>query len=117
MSFFISDSLKDVISEDDLMPTSKNNKLKIKFKTSNEKIHAYQIKKIVFNNRYDKLDIKSDKENLKNILHMNNEDIFYSLSLNDDDYIHTKGILKINCLEINNEDNYITCQIVIDKQG
>tara|TARA_R110001592_G_scaffold151153_1_gene377362 strand:+ start:3622 stop:3987 length:366 start_codon:yes stop_codon:yes gene_type:complete len=121
VSFFVSDSLKNIITEDDLIgasPIKINDvveKLMLQCHTDHIKNFKLEVIKIELNQDHNSMLVITSKECLPQIFHANNLDIEYSIILNEISLMQDKGVFKLNTLEINNEDNYVTCQIVINK--
>ena len=61
--------------------------------------------------------IVTDTEGLANIFNSDNKKIDYSIILNDNQYMQSSGTLYLDKLEVNKEDNYVTCKIDIFKRG
>tara|TARA_R110000823_G_scaffold66390_3_gene155405 strand:+ start:2529 stop:2900 length:372 start_codon:yes stop_codon:yes gene_type:complete len=122
MSFFVSDSLKSIISEEDLVATSPikitevSENLTIHVLTDQDKNFELEIIEINFHSLTDNFIVVTSKEYLPNIFNAHNRCIDYSIMLNEKQFMQDKGTLNLIKLEINNEDNYVTCQIVINKQ-
>ena len=120
MSFFISDSLKGVISEEDLKASSpikiKDEKTKIylSFETKKE-VFKFVLLKVDFNSKTTQAIIQTETTELSKILTLQNNFSDYYISIDDFKYDINTGTLKIRSLEINNEDNYVTCKIDIIK--
>ena len=121
MSFFVSDVLKNVITEDDLVASSPikvsevSENLKIHILTEKDKNLELDITKIKFNLSRDVFIVVTSKELLPNIFNAHNHCIEYSIMLNKKHFMQNKGTFKLVELEVNNEDNYVTSQIVINK--
>mgnify|MGYP000341912234 CR=1 FL=1 len=122
MSFFVSDSLKSIISEEDLVATSPikfnevSENLTIHVLTSQDKNFELEITKVNFHSLRDSFTVVTNKECLPAIFYAHNLCIDYSIMLNKTQFMQDKGSFNLVELEINNEDNYVTCQIVINKQ-
>ena len=122
MSFFVSDSLKSIISEEDLVATSPikitevSENLTIHVLTDQDKNFELEIIEINFHSLRDEFIVMTSKEYLSEIFNAHNRCIDYSIMLNEKQFMQDKGTLNLIKLEINNEDNYVTCQIVINKQ-
>jgi|TARA_R110000824_G_scaffold87021_2_gene214830 hypothetical protein len=122
MSFFVSDSLKSIISEEDLVATSPikitevSENLTIHVLTDQDKNFELEIIEINFHSLRDEFIVMTSKEYLSEIFNAHNLRIDYSIMLNKKQFMQDKGTFNLVKLEINNEDNYVTCQIVINKQ-
>ena len=122
MSFFVSDSLKSIISEEDLVATSPikitevSENLTIHVLTDQEPNFELEIIEINFHSLRDEFIVMTSKEYLSEIFNAHNLRIDYSIMLNKKQFMQDKGTFNLVKLEINNEDNYVTCQIVINKQ-
>jgi len=122
MSFFVSDSLKSIISEEDLVATSPikitevSENLTIHVLTDQDKNFELEVIKINFHSLRDEFIVVTSKEYLSEIFNAHNLCIDYSIMLNKKQFMQDKGTFNLVKLEINNEDNYVTCQIVINKQ-
>ena len=122
MSFFISDSLKGVISEKDLEAESpiklieENEKIFIRI-NSEEDVFECELISINFNKKRDEIKVLTDKHNLINIFNIENKQVMYSIILNEKQHMQNSGIVYIDKLEVNKEDNYSVCKIDICKRG
>lgn len=123
MSFFISESLKGVITEEDLAAESpikiieEKERLQIQFyNTDTEKFKAKLIK-INFCDEVTKITVSVGEEDLKNIFNCNNKKVNYFIPLYGCQHMQDCGVFIINKLETNNEDNYVTCKIDIIKRS
>jgi hypothetical protein len=122
MSFFVSDSLKSIISEEDLVATSPikitevSENLTIHVLTDQDKNFELEVIEINFHSLRDEFIVVTSKEYLSEIFNAHNLRIDYSIMLNKKQFMQDKGTFNLVKLEINNEDNYVTCQIVINKQ-
>lgn len=123
MSFFVSDSLKGIITEKDLeadspikIVESKNN-LTILFVDEANDSFDCELSTISFSELLDEMTIVTDTEGLANIFNSDNKKIDYSIILNENQYMQSSGTLYLDKLEVNKEDNYVTCKIDIFKRG
>tara|TARA_A100001201_G_C4091387_1_gene202190 strand:+ start:473 stop:847 length:375 start_codon:yes stop_codon:yes gene_type:complete len=123
MSFFVSDSLKDIISEKDLEADSPikivegKEVLTISFYNDNTESFECGLGSISFSELLDEISIVTDTEGLANIFKSDNEKVDYSIILNGNQYMQSSGTLYLDKLEVNKEDNYVTCKIDIFKRG
>jgi len=118
MSFFVSESLKGIISEEDISITSttKVDKEKVYINVQSESIEPFKLllKAISFNTLLDEIVTTIDNQTLSMLFSCHNKKINYSIFLNNNQYMIDTGVMVIKELEIN-KDNYVTCQIVINK--
>jgi|TARA_R110000824_G_scaffold53018_1_gene147044 hypothetical protein len=120
VSFFVSDSLKGIITEEDLMASSpisikeKHIPVLLNFK-SDKSFFTFKLIKINFEKNITEINIRTDNSRLNKILSLQHKIVDYSISINDSEHMLNSGTLKIRSLEVNNEDNYITCKIDIIK--
>lgn len=122
MSFFVSDSLKGLVSEEDLQGMSpikiveENKNLKITFCC--EGIDSFDVELLTasFCETLDEFKISTTKEVLKYVFLADNKKVNYFLKLGDNEYSKNFGTLVLDKLEVNKEDNYIVCKIDIFKR-
>ena len=65
----------------------------------------------------DEINIVTGQSVLANIFKCTNKKVDYSILLNGVQYLENSGTLVLDKLEINKEDNYVTCKIDIIKRG
>lgn len=124
MSFFVSDSLKGIITEKDLeadlgpikIVESKNN-LMIRFADKIDNSFKCELVTISFSELLDEMSIITDTEGLVNIFKSDNKKVEYSIVLNGNQYMQSSGTFYLDKLEVNKEDNCVTCKIDIFKRG
>ena len=119
MSFFISDSLQGIISEEDISITNTTGKVdeeKVYIEVQSDLTITFKLRLLSmrFDRLIDEMAVTISNENLNKLFSCHNQKINYSISLGHDRYMTNYGILVIKELEIN-KDNYVTCQIVINK--
>ena len=123
MSFFVSDSLKGIITEKDLEAESP---IKIIEEKEILTIHLYndlvegfelELLKMNISEVLDKIEVATNQQGLENIFECVNKKVEYSLLLNDSQYLQNSGILALDKLEVNKADNYVMCKIDIIKRG
>ena len=123
MSFFVSDSLKDIISEKDLEADSpikiieEKEMLTISFYNDNTESFECALESISFSELLDEMCIVTDTEGLANIFKSDNEKVDYSIILNGKQYMQSSGTFYLDKLEVNKEDNCVMCKIDIFKRG
>lgn len=125
MSFFVSDSLKNIISEEDLAADSPIKiieekefvKLQLCNDILNKTIFEAELVKAEFGTKLDSIVVMVDIKDLKNIFMSHNQNLEYSLFIHGNQYMQNRGILVLNKIEVNKEDNYITCKIDIFKRS
>jgi len=123
MSFFISDSLKDVLSEEDLEAKSpikiieEEEKLNIHFYNDAVEGFSCELISMDFCEAQDVIKIVTSQKVLANIFKCANKNVDYSLFLNGIQYLENSGTLVLDKIEVNKEDNYVTCKIDIDKRS
>ena len=123
MSFFVSDSLKGIITEKDLAADSpikifeSKINLTIRFADKANDRFECELSKISFSELLDEMSIVTDTEGLVNIFKSDNKKVDYSIILNDNQYMQSSGTLCLDKLEVNKEDNYVTCKIDIFKRS
>ena len=94
MSFFVSDSLKGIITEKDLEADSpikifeSKNNLTIRFVSKTNDSFECELSKINFSELLDEMSIVTDTEGLVNIFKCDNKKVNYSIILNDNQYNH-----------------------------
>ena len=121
MSFFVSDSLKSLISEEDLEATGpivfvdQKETLKIKFNSKDETFECL-LSKVNFHNVAEEVVVLLDRKSVPVIFNHNNKKVTYCINLGDRDYMHDAGIFTIGSLQENSDDKYILCKIVIFKK-
>ena len=122
MSFFVSNSLKDIISEKDLEAESpikiieEEQDLKVVFVQEGVAFDVDLIE-INFDKTFDEMMIKTDYNNLVNIFSCENKKIEYCISFGERNYMNACGQFELNKLEVNKEDKYVVCKIDIFKRG
>lgn len=122
MSFFVSNSLKDIISEKDLEAESpikiieEEQDLKVVFVQEAVTFNVDLIE-INFDKTFDEMTIKTDYNNLVNIFSCENKKIKYCISFGERNYMNASGQFELNKLEVNKEDKYVVCKIDIFKRG
>ena len=121
MSFFVSDSLKGIITEKDLEADSpiriieEEESLKIYFCNDNSEGFKCELVSVNFCELLDKVVVHTSQNTLTQIFKCVNKEVKYSIFLNGVQYLENSGTLTLNKLEANNEDNYVTCKIDIIK--
>ncbi len=123
MSFFVSDSLKGVISEKDLEADSpiriidEGKNLTIRFTDEINGSFECGLITISFSELLDEMSVVTDTEGLINVFKNVNKKVDYSIILNDDQYMNSSGTLYLDKLEVNKVDNCVMCKIDIFKRG
>ena len=123
MSFFISDSLKGIISEKDLEADSpikiieKKETLTIQF--NNDVEESFELELISMNlcEVLDEINVATSKAYLSNIFNCHNKKVDFSICLNGVHYLKNSGTFVLDKLEVNKEDNCVVCKIDIFKRG
>ena len=121
MSFFVSDSLKNIVSEDDLAAESpikivdKEQKIYVRFKSENIDLFEAELVTLKFE-KVDKITIRIKSNNLKNILIYEDEFVDYCIVIDEEEFIKKHRVFLLNKLEVN-EDNYVTCKIHMYNTG
>lgn len=121
MSFFVSDSLKGIITEKDLEANSpikiieEKESLNIYFYNDNVEGVSCELLSIDFCETLDEIKIVTSQSALPNIFKCINKKIEYSILLNGIQYLENSGMLVLDKLEVNKEDNCVTCKIDILK--
>lgn len=121
MSFFVSDSLKGIITEKDLEADSpiriieEEESLKIYFCNDNSEGFKCELISVSFCKLLDKVVVHTSQNTLTQIFKCVNKEVKYSIFLNGVQYLENSGTLTLDKLEANNEDNYVTCKIDIIK--
>ena len=122
MSFFISDSLKGVISEDDIAGDSpikivaKQQKVYVRFKGEN--INTFEAELLAFEfEKVESITIQADLNDLKNILIYEDEFVDYCIVIDEEEFMKKQRVFLLNKLEVNKEDNYVTCKIHMYNTG
>jgi hypothetical protein len=122
MSFFVSDSLKGIITEKDLEAESpikileEKENITVRFNGENC-VFECELLTINFSDIFDEIRIITDTSGLSSILKSENKILTYSIILDGEDYMQTKGTASIDKLEVNKADNCIVCKIDIFKRG
>ncbi len=121
MSFFISDSLKGVISEDDLAGDSpikivtEQQKVYVRFRCENA--DSFEAELIAFEfEKVDVITIQVDLNDLKNVLIYEDEFVDYCIVIDEKEFINKQRVFLLNKLEVN-KDNYVTCKIHMYNTG
>ena len=123
MSFFVSESLKDVITEEDLAAESpikiieEKEIIQIQFRSDDTESFKAKLVKINFCDEATKITAAIDNEDLKYIFNIHNKKVNYFIPIHGCSYMQDCGVFIINELETNNEDNYVTCKIDIFKRS
>tara|TARA_B100000900_G_C20042082_1_gene498414 strand:- start:13 stop:384 length:372 start_codon:yes stop_codon:yes gene_type:complete len=122
MTFFVSDSLKGIITEKDLEAVSpikiiEEESLNICF--CNGGIEGFSCELILMNfcEAHDEIEIMTSQTTLARLFDCVNKKVDYSISLNGIQYLENSGKLVLNKLELNKEENYVTCKIDIFKRS
>lgn len=122
MSFFVSNSLKNIITEDDLSASSPikiiEQKQTILIYFCNDVVgeFALHLNELSLSNTCDEFEITTDYHNLSNILKCHNQKINYSILLNGEQFMQNKGLFVLSMLQTNKDDNCVLCKIDIDKR-
>ena len=121
MSFFISDSLKDVISEDDLAGDSpikivaEQQKVYVRLRCGNA--DAFEAELLAFEfEKIDVITIQVDLNDLKNVLIYEDELVDYCIVIDEKEFIKRQRVFLLHKLEVN-KDNYVTCKIHMYNTG
>ena len=123
MSFFVSDSLKGIISEEDLAAeelgksTKGSNLLTIHFQRLPFQSFKCELIKMSFDDKIDNIEIRTSHAGLHDVFSFNNKVMNCSIFLNENDYMQRSGEFTLNEIEVNSEDNYVTCKIDIHKRS
>jgi len=123
VSFFVSESLKGIISEEDLAANSpikiieEEELLVIRFQNSKLKIFEGELIEISLSDKIDNIKIVVKQEELPNVFYFNGKVTDYSICLNGNNHMQRNGMFVLNKIEVNKEDNYVTCKIDIDKRS
>lgn len=124
MSFFVSESLKGIISENDLEAdigpikiVKEKEMLTISFYNDSTESFECVLGTISFSELLDEMSIVTDTEGLANIFKCDNKKVDYSIILNGKQYMQSSGTFYLDKLEVNKEDNCVTCKIDIFKRG
>jgi len=114
MSFFVSDNLKSVISEEDLIESSgKDIFLLLEYKTNKEEYFVRSYKKE--NNLHTfVIEISS---NISMLFNANNLNIKHAIVVDNNYFLKGEGVLEIKEFSQNPEENLISCKIVIKQRG
>ena len=121
MSFFVSDSLKDLISESDLKVegpivfVEEKQNLEIKFSTAEYSVET-QLLKIKTKNNKDRVFLVADNTILDKIFQAHNTKVTYCIKLNDNEYMHDAGIFNISSVQTVTDENNILFKIDIFKK-
>ena len=111
MSFFVSENLKDRLTEDDLIGRVDNN-IEILFKIQSS---VFTVLKIDFNSNSTLAELRIDKSILQRLFDLSGKDVTSHIEINETEYMETSGVLKILSIVNKKEDSYVTCQIVINR--
>jgi hypothetical protein len=121
MSFFVSDSLKGLISEKDLEADSpirivpEKDRLTVHFYNDNIEEFELELISISFCKELDKIKVMTNITGLADAFQCVNKKVNYAILLNGAQYLTNSGILLLDKLEVNKEDNCVTCKIDIHK--
>jgi len=115
MSFFVSDSLKDVISEEDLVADSPikiiDEQLKVYVRFKCENSNSFEAELLAFEfEKVDVITLQVDLNDFKNVLTYHDKFVDYCIVINKEEFIKKQRIFLLNKLEVN-KDNYVTCKI------
>ena len=115
MSFFVSDSLKDVISEEDLVADSPikiiDEQLKVYVRFKCENSNSFEAELLAFEfEKVDVITLQVDFNDFKNVLTYHDKFVDYCIVINKEEFIKKQRIFLLNKLEVN-KDNYVTCKI------
>lgn len=122
MSFFVSESLKGIINEEDLSADSPikivEGKEAVTIRFCNDGARCFECELIAINlsDMLDEIKIVANIEDLVNIFKSDNKAISYSIILNGEQYKQSAGTLCLDQLEVNKADNCVTCKIDILKR-
>ena len=64
----------------------------------------------------DVIRIATRQTSLTNIFECVNKNVEYSILVNGIQYLENSGVLVLDKIEVNKEDNYVTCKIDINKR-
>ena len=123
MSFFVSDSLKGIITEKDLEADSpikiveEKEAIVIQFRSEENIDFDVELLEMNFCDVLDELRVATNTSSLENIFKCNNKKVNYTIFLNNCEAHQSKGTLILDKLEVNKEDNYVLCKIDIFKRG
>mgnify|MGYP001432292013 CR=1 FL=1 len=122
MSFFISDSLKGIITEKDLEAASpikiiEEESLNIYFCNGDVEGFSCELISMNFCEARDEIEIATSQTTLARLFECVNKEVDYSILLNGIQYLENSGTLVLDKLELNKEDNYVTCKIDIFKRS
>ena len=122
MSFFVSDSLKGIITEEDLEAASpikiiEKESLNIYFCSGNTEGFSCELTSMNFCDAQDEIEIVTSQTTLSRLFECINKKVDYSILLNGIQYLENSGTLVLNKLGLNKEDNYVTCKIDIFKRS
>ena len=122
MSFFVSNSLKDIITEQDLLADSpikiieERESITIKLSSENQLSFEVELLEMNFGKDLDELTVSTSKACLENIFVCNTKKVDCSILLNNSQAYQIKGTLILGKLEVNKKDNYVMCKIDIIKE-
>jgi len=122
MSFFVSNSLKGIISEEDLSADSPikiveaKQKLTIHFCSDITGAFDVELIELCFGENSDEIQVLTSPTDTEKILKCANQKVEYSIFLNGNQYMQKKGTFILSKLQISNEDNYVMCKIDIYKR-
>lgn len=122
MSFFVSNSLKDIITEEDLLADSpikfvkEKESIAIKFCSEDEISFEVELLEMSFGSQLDALTVSTNKTCLENIFKCISRKVDYAIFLNNLQSYQSKGTLILDKLEVNKKDNYVMCKIDIIKE-
>ena len=120
MSFFVSKSLEDIITEQDLLADSpikiinERNKIIIEFSSDDDVNDSFRLEsaKLNFEDNLDTVEAIADSESVLKVFEFNKSKINYAIRVNESKYMHNSGIFILKKLEVD-KDNYIICKIDI----
>lgn len=121
MSFFVSDSLKGVITEKDLEAKSpikiltEQQKVHVRFKCENADVFEAELLAFEFE-KVDVITVQVDINDLKKILVYEDEFVDYCIVIEEKDFIKKQRVFLLNKLEVS-KDNYVTCKIHMYNTG
>ena len=114
MSFFVSDDLKNVITEEDLIESSnKDISLLLEYKSIKEEYFVRSYKK---ENNFNTFVVETNNE-ISILFNANNLNVKHSIVVGDNYFLKGEGLLEIKEFSQDPEENLISCKIVIKQRG
>ena len=115
MSFFVSDNLKGLITEEDVINDYDGDSSPYLEVECDADRKLFKIIKFSDDEKLCKFTLNTS-ENLSEVLHLNDQKISYSIKIDENRYLHNTGCFKVRCFKLNPDDNLVKSKIFIHKE-